>query len=153
MKVHFICRGNVFRSLIAESYFNSLHLPDIKAISSGTMADARREFNLEYFERTKVLLAQHGVSPLSKDGATQLNQQRLDSHDITICMNDPVYEEARAIVDLPAHTRIWHVEDIGEGKRVDLSQGRGPHEESGFQEIKSLVDNLVQELASTTAPA
>jgi predicted protein tyrosine phosphatase len=36
MNIHFICRGNVLRSLIAETYLRSLELPNITVISSGT---------------------------------------------------------------------------------------------------------------------
>ena len=45
MIVHFICRGNAFRSIIAEAYLNSLKFENLKATSSGTAAAVDRAGN------------------------------------------------------------------------------------------------------------
>lgn len=37
--IHFVCRGNNFRSRLAEAYLNSKKLPGIKVISSGIEAE------------------------------------------------------------------------------------------------------------------
>ncbi len=46
MIIHFICRGNSFRSIIAEAYVNSLKFKNLKATSSGTTAAVDRAGNL-----------------------------------------------------------------------------------------------------------
>lgn len=45
MHVHFICRGNSFRSIIAEAYAKSLGLKDMIFTSSGTIARRRGTSN------------------------------------------------------------------------------------------------------------
>lgn len=36
MNIHFVCRGNILRSVIAEAHLKSLNLEGITVISSGT---------------------------------------------------------------------------------------------------------------------
>ena len=52
MIIHFICRGNSFRSIIAEAYLKSRRLDGLKVISSGTNAAADKAGNLASHGRT-----------------------------------------------------------------------------------------------------
>lgn len=145
MNIHFICRGNVLRSFIAETYLRSLELPHIITSSSGTSVDLTDPIEQEYFANTIGLFKRHGIEKYAKDTSNQLTQERVDGQDVTICMNQRVMDEAISLVDLPKNTINWDVIDIGEGHRTDPKDIR-LYEEEIFREIAARVDELVQQL-------
>ena len=94
MIIHFICRGNAFRSIIAEAYLNSLKIKDWIVLSSGTAAASEKARNLASYGKTLELLEKHGIREFAKaDYGDQLTQSRLEGADITACMNQRVYGE------------------------------------------------------------
>jgi protein-tyrosine-phosphatase len=142
MNVQFICRGNVFRSLIAETYLKSLNIKDVNVISSGTNVNWEDPQEREYFANTLAVFERHGIKDFAKLIPDQLTQERLDkSHDIVVLMNQRVVDEAAKIVELPAHVLNWGIVDIGEGHRTD-SNSRESYEEEIYQEITQKVDKL-----------
>ena len=75
MIIHFICRGNAFRSIIAEAYLNSLEFKDLGVLSSGTAAASHKSQNLANHRLTLELLAEHGIRGFAKAGyGDQLTQ-------------------------------------------------------------------------------
>lgn len=144
MRIHFICRGNVLRSLIAETYLRSLQLPSVVAASSGTNVDLTSAEERQFFANTIALFKVHGIDAHAKTTSHQLTQDRIDPHDITICMNQRVVDEATAIIALPDDTQNWNIVDIGEGHRTAVANTR-QYEEEIFQEIVERVDRLVQQ--------
>ena len=145
MTIHFICRGNVLRSLIAETYLNSLQLNNITVTSSGTVTDQFKDSDKPFFASTLQLLKHHGIESFAKAEPQQLTQQRVDNQDLTICMNQIVVDEAVKIVTLPGNTRNWNICDIGEGTRIIQDGDRHNYEEEIYQEITNKVDQLVSE--------
>ncbi|HRF28293.1 MAG TPA: hypothetical protein PL051_01485 [Candidatus Saccharibacteria bacterium] len=146
MNIHFICRGNVLRSLIAETYFKSLNLKNIDVISSGTNVNREDPLENEYFANTLRVLDRHGIKRFAKNAPEQLTQQRIDaSHDIIVLMNQRVANEASRIVRLPKNTRNWNIVDIGEGHRIEQTN-RELYEEEIYTEITQKVDELVRSL-------
>lgn len=145
MKIHFICRGNVLRSLIAETYLRSLQLPNIIATSSGTNVDLKSEEERQFFANTVALFRKHGIEKFAKKTSHQLNRERATIQDVTICMNQRVIDEASKIVDLPLNTQNWNIVDIGEGHRTAITKTQ-QYEEEIFQEIVKKVNELVATL-------
>ena len=145
--MHFICRGNAFRSIIAEAYLNSLKFKNLKAISSGTVAAAEREGNQTAFTETLGLLAKNGIREFVKTCyGDQLTQSRLTGTDVVICMNQIVYDECRQLVILPTSTRIWSVADIGEpGRFAHTELGKNLYREEAYQEIVEGISQLISE--------
>lgn len=144
MNVHFICRGNVLRSLIAETYLRSLDLENVYTTSSGTNVDWSNLVERGYFSNTLDLLNRHGIKMyVSKGSAEQLTQSRSDNQDITVCMNQRVIDEAGAIVELPRNAISWEIVDIGEGHR-NVKSDQGRYEEEIYKEITDKVDDLVK---------
>lgn len=146
MNIHFICRGNVLRSLIAETYLKSQKLKEINVISSGTNVNWDDAQEKEFFANTLTVLDRHGIKQFAKPAPEQLIQRRIDaSHDIIVLMNQRVIDEASNIVTLPADIKNWDIVDIGEGHRVD-SANRESYEEEIYQEITRKVDELIRDI-------
>lgn len=148
MNIHFICRGNVLRSLIAETYARSLARTDITVISSGTNVDWSDPQEKEYFANTLAVLKCHGIAHFAKTEPNQLTQARADGHDVTVLMNKRVVNEASKIVQFRGKILCWEVTDIGEGDRTDTSH-RLMYEEEIYDEVTTNVDNLIVSHVST----
>lgn len=144
MNIHFVCRGNVLRSHIAEAYLKSLALKDVTITSSGTVADEYRESNKEFIVNAKELLDRHHLSQFVKTAPEQLIQVKLNDQDLVVLMNQVVQDEASPIVDLPKNTINWDITDIGEGDRI-VKNNRFEYEEMIYREITDRVDHLVAE--------
>ena len=149
MIVHFICRGNAFRSVIAEAYLNSFEFTNLRAVSSGTAAAVDRAGNLAAYTATLELLAKNGIREFAKGGyGDQLTPSRLSGAGLVICMNQRVYDECQRLVGLPAGTRIWSVADIGEPGRIAHTQdGRTRYREEAYLQIVDGVGQLITELS------
>ena len=142
MNVHFICRGNVLRSLIAETYLKSLNLPNIKVISSGTSVDWDDPTEREYFANTLAVFERHGIKQYAKSRSDQLTQDRIVTNgDGVVLMNQRVVDEATGIVRLPEGALNWEIIDIGEDHRTG-SDSRESYEEEIYQEITRKVRDL-----------
>lgn len=142
MNVHFICRGNVLRSLIAETYLKSLNIENVNIISSGTNVNWDDPQEREYFANTLAVLSRHDIKSLAKQFPEQLTQDRIENQDIVVLMNQRVINEAEKIVTLPTNVLNWEIVDIGEGHRTDRGN-REVYEEEIYKEITAKVDILV----------
>lgn len=147
MVVHFICRGNVFRSFIAEAYLKSLQIKNLKVLSSGTTAAQDKLSNSVHYQKVMELLQRHGLADFAKsDYADQLTQSRLDGSDIVVCVNSRVFEECKQLVTLPPKTIVWSVDDLGEnGHNATTEQERDAFREETYQQIVKNVDELVKQ--------
>lgn len=113
MVIHFICRGNAFRSIIAEAYLNSLKIPNLSVISSGTVASRHAHLNQEVFKDTMSLLKNHGIEKYSKDHfADDTNQAVLDKSDLVIFLDETAHKEAAKEFRIPERYVVWKINDI-----------------------------------------
>lgn len=147
MIVHFICRGNAFRSRIAEAYLNSLQLSKIKAISSGTVAKAHSESNKENFRITKTVLNEHGIEKFNKPHWNQLTKERLKQGDLTIFLNENVKDECEQLFGLPNKYIIWDIPDFDEVTPIPVTNIEiHRYTESTYDQVKKRVDDLISDI-------
>jgi protein-tyrosine-phosphatase len=146
MNIHFICRGNILRSIIAETYLKSLKLKDIHVISSGTNVNWEDLAERGHFSNSMKLLDRHGIKAYAKERSEQLTQQRLNGSDVVVCMNQRVVDEAHNLVDLPEGTINWNIVDVGEAHRI-IVENYKQYEEEIYKEIIDEVDELVKKLS------
>ena len=132
---------------MAEAYLNSLQLPNVSAMSSGTVAAAHKTRNLVSNRQTLDLLEEHGIGGFAKASyGDQLTQRRLDKGDITVCMNQRVYADCRLSFTLSAALLVWSVADIGEPGRISETEaGKRRYREDAYQEIVKDVERLVRD--------
>ena len=112
------------------------------------MAALEKAGNLAYYTMTLELLEKHGIREFAKAGyGDQLIQSRLDEADITVCMNQRVYDECLRFVTFPASPYIWSVADVGEPGRIsDVKSERELYREEAYQEIVENVDRLMLDI-------
>ncbi len=146
MTIQFICRGNVFRSIIAEAYLASFHLPQLDVLSSGTKASQYRELNADNAARTKALLARHGLGAFIKHVIGEdLTQDGINHSDLLVFMNQKAFNEANKSFKLPPRSVVWRVNDIAEQSNSMLGlEDRERVREAVYQQIISQVDKLVE---------
>ncbi len=150
MKIHFICRANVLRSLIAETYLRSLNIPNITVASSGTEADYFKPTIEPYLLRTLSVLEARGLKDYIGPASNQLTQERVDDSDLIVVMSDKVHGDASELTNLPQEkTMIWNIDDIEEGPlREQLMASGRTEEDIIYDEVTAKVDELVISLKS-----
>jgi protein-tyrosine-phosphatase len=148
MVIHFVCRGNAFRSIIAEAYLNSLELKDVSVLSSGTVGALHKTRNLANHRLTLELLEEHGIRGFAKAGyGDQLTQPRLDKSDVIVCLNQRVYDDCLRSVTFSASPRVWSVADIGEPGRIpEAGSETRLYREEAYQEIAGNVERLASDV-------
>lgn len=151
MTIHFVCRGNFFRSIIAEAYLRSLAMPGVVVSSSGTVASEHIAGNQKDAPIMQALLERHGLKSYAKDAwGDDIHQEAINESSLVIVMNQRVYDEAKTKgIILPNDTEIWSISDVGENGRIaEAPADRARYYEMGYEEIIVAVDDLVRRLSS-----
>jgi protein-tyrosine-phosphatase/isopentenyldiphosphate isomerase len=147
MKVLLVCRGNVYRSRLAEAYFKSLNLHGFEVRSAGTVAGKNFLGPISPYAQT--VIDEYKLGRFTKPKWTQLSQLTLEWADLVICMNRQVYIEGEELgYRWPLKTIIWDIPDVDNL----LAQGEAgmqkiPHfARRTFHHITERVDELVRYL-------
>ena len=110
--IHFVCRGNTFRSRLAEEYWhkNFQNNKNIKILSSGIEAKERLNGGISYL--AKELFRKHNLVNHKKSW-TQTTKQNIDASTVVIFMSQTVFEDAEKQFDLSnAVYLIWDIPDV-----------------------------------------
>lgn len=107
--IHFVCRGNIFRSRIAREYL-AKHSEGINIISSGIMADQKLFGNISH--HAKALMMKHGLVDHQKKWV-QTTQHNIDSSTLVIFMSQTILTDAKKMIDLTnIKYLVWDIPDI-----------------------------------------
>ncbi len=152
--VHFICRGNVLRSRLAEALLAAHMVPGVRVSSSGL--DAVADLNGPISWQAERILSEHNLLRFASPHWQQTSQALLDSADVVVFMSRDTYEEARERLRLKAgHIIVWDVLDLWQraGAKHPMKPNFLPAARSQqlsddiFSEIRAKVDNLAEQLA------
>lgn len=108
--VHFVCRGNVFRSRLAREYLTKHNQKNIKVISSGISANQDLFGSISH--HAKALMRNHGLVDRQKRWV-QTTQSNLDKSTIVIFMSKTILADANQMFDLSnVKYLVWDIADI-----------------------------------------
>ena len=112
MHIHFICRGNIYRSRLAEAYAKS-RLKDADAIEvSSSGIQAEMDFDGTVADVVPILLMQDGIEDYMSPRWTQTTQEIIDSVDIVVFMSKTVHKDAKTFLDLQqVEHYAWNIHD------------------------------------------
>ncbi len=134
--VHFVCRGNTFRSRLAEAYFNEIKSNRIKVISSGIQASENQNGNISYLGR--YILNKHHYKNYKKSW-TQTTQNNIDASTIVVFVSPTVLADAQKMFDLSATKYlVWSIPDI--------NQGEYANSEAKAEEVYQMLVNNIKKL-------
>lgn len=152
--IHFVCRGNVHRSRMAEAYLKHLQLPNFVVSSSGVAA-------LQYPEHYKspiTAITLDANPELKRNMSEQRNQttkELLDAADVVVCLDKSVFDDAVREFGLDSRKALaWHVEDINQRvkrvhRKMDDHGAVTSAELDIFAKIRSECNRLVPYLTHT----
>jgi 8-oxo-dGTP pyrophosphatase MutT (NUDIX family)/protein-tyrosine-phosphatase len=110
--IHFVCRGNTYRSRLAAAYMATL-LDDRFAVSSSGIAAAYNPTKTSEVY-TKATARKHKLTQGISAYKTQTTDLLLADADVIIFMNKDVYEDARRDYTFDLRKcKVWHVADMG----------------------------------------
>lgn len=112
-KIHFVCRGNVFRSRLAEAMIGKLHTPGIEVSSSGIETWHYNLYPPEHVTHYSALLRDElGLTKYFAKRRTQTSEELLDAADLIVFMSPDVHKDAlKHFTFNPYKAIIWRVND------------------------------------------
>lgn len=143
--VHFVCTGNIYRSRMAEAYFNSLNLSGVTSISSGIYADSHDSGPISWYSM-KIIYDKYLVKGMSRDHKTT-TIGLLKKSDFVVFMEDMHFNHCKDVLGyVPEFYQIWNISDLfpesmGSGDIIKIS-------EDTFSKIKQKTNELAIKLSS-----
>lgn len=140
--IHFICRGNIYRSRLAEAYAKSVLGDTYHITSSGLKGDLYPGGYISNW--AKILSKKYNLDQFLSKGARQTTNQLLKSGNLLIFMSDDVYQEAKLQYEFDQQKCIiWNVKDRRDyPNNVKLTDRR----ERSFKVIRRQVNKLAKML-------
>lgn len=128
-KIHFICRGNVYRSRMAEAYAiaKTRDNPDIQIDSSGV--EAKLALNGEVDPVAIAHLKDDGIESYASKTWVQTTQELIDAADIVVVMSKSLLADSKSIVNIPNEKLVL----------IDI-----PDKDGVYDMVKQEVDNILQ---------
>jgi protein-tyrosine-phosphatase len=145
LKIHFVCRGNILRSRLAEAYAKSQNNDSLIISSSGVEAD---KYPISFVSPwAKSISNQSSLGLWFAKQRTQTTDALLNQNDLIIFMSKDVYYDAQKKYGFNKDNYvIWHIKDRG-NRNQKLSAEQKQREM--FKLIKLNVDQLLDSLIKT----
>lgn len=156
-KIHFICVGNVYRSRLAEAYFNFCEVAGIKAISSGIHAQNDSAGPICWYSE-RIILNNALVSFMSAHWK-QTTRYLLETSDLNIFMDQSVFDVARnSLGYFGTNYRVWDIPDFECKSHKDPKDAEAydiklmEKSEATYILIKQNIKDLIEELRMSQDP-
>jgi len=153
MLIHFVCTGNSYRSRLAGTYLNSKQIPNIKAQSSGTMANRNMEGVISW--EAQRIIQNNNLTQYESHMWRETTKKLLDSADLVVFMQKGHYDYCKEKLGfLKTNFRIFDIKDIGDDGYSDayISLENDIEKikltEKIYGDIQKKVDKLIKEITS-----
>ena len=148
MIIHFICRGNTYRSRLAEAYLNSKQSTTLKSISSGIVASKNGNGPISWYAQR--IIENEKLVPFESPGWQQTTKEIIERADFTIFMQQDSCDYCRERLGFTQNNyEIWDIKDMGEflfssiGMRPATEMEKIKVSEETFESIKGKIDDLI----------
>lgn len=144
MIIHFVCRGNTYRSRLAEAYFNSLRIPHWKAHSSGIEASKNTNEDITWY--AKNIIDRNKLTEFGKETWAQTTKEDLERADIVVFLSRSISDEAmKLFAPTLQDFEVWDVTDINPRKHDTLTDEEIANRT--LQRIQRLIDEIAATLS------
>jgi protein-tyrosine-phosphatase len=111
MRVLFVCKGNRFRSMIAEAFAKR---EGLDADSAGTEATG------PIFDEVKQMVQEYDLEDYVDYNPEQVSQEKVDSADRVVCMTEDQAEFVQKIYGADEdNVEVWDIEDADPGEDLE----------------------------------
>ncbi len=147
--VHFVCRGNTYRSRLAAAYFHSVAPANFRISSSGVHL-TNSDKTVSTF--TVLVAKSHGLSYQMYSERRVTTASMVAAADIVVCMDKDIYDYVVLYLSVqPQKCIVWNVEDMGPYARhhhlpMSTRADQVAVAEKTFVHIKKLCDGLNRQL-------
>lgn len=133
--IHFVCRGNIFRSRLAREYLTDTS-KKVKVVSSGIWAKQALYGSIS--RHAKALMHDHGLKNHQR-GWVQTTQRNIDDSTLVIFMSETIFQDASKMFDLSSTKYlVWDIADIKRSKQAtSIDDG-----EKIYQKIVDRIEEL-----------
>lgn len=148
MIIHFVCKGNAYRSRLAETYLKSKRIRGFKVISSGVLAAKSQNGFISWY--TQRIIQYESLTQYSKQNWQQTTSVLLNKADINVFMDKKNYEYAKSNFGYnDDNYEIWNIPDLDDLgftiKRETLEEDlkRIKATDDTYQKIREKIDELI----------
>ena len=145
MIIHFVCRGNTYRSRLAETYLNSKSLPGIKVISSGIQADRNICGPITWYAQR--IIQKENLQNFEKPIWQKTTKELLNQADFTVFIQKDIYDYCTKNLGFNnKNFEVWDIKDLVMDGREESEKIK--ETEKTFKEIKQQAEKLIVHLKS-----
>ena len=148
MIIHFICKGNGYRSRLAEAYLSSKKIKGLKVISSGVIASKSDNGSVSWYAQR--IIQYEGLVNYSKPSWQQTTSVLLNKAAINIFMDKKNYEYAKNNLSYGAgNYEVWNIPDIDDfgfivkRETLEKEQEKIKITEETYQIIRRKIDEFI----------
>lgn len=146
INIHFVCRGNIYRSRLAEAYLKSSVKDGIWDISSSGISAKKHNLHLTISPWTTRIADNEHISQWLNDIKTQTSNQLLQKSDLIIFMSQDVYRDAKRFYDFnEAICLVWDINDVKDWPKELSSVEKG---KKTYEQIKRKVSQLIKDITA-----
>ena len=137
MEIHFVCVGNLYRSRLAEAYFNSLAPHGVHAVSSGILG-GEQSIAISWYAQH--ILKENKLMSYTRKMTRQTTKRNVQHSDVLVFFKHETFVFCRQWLD-PTRQRwvIWSIPDVRAVRPSPYFMGMC---EQTFRSIKRHVDQL-----------